>query len=155
MCTICFYLQYCHIHYCSTNMHFIRYFNALSLYIPSSFSPSLPPPSLLPSCLTGVVPRGVDLPRALMAEKTLSRQREIEEHRRRRMSDSSVSHSQYICTDSKAYNYHTLPHCYKYLELICNILDSLINKILGAISFSKYSCIKLILNSHEKSNEHV
>lgn len=37
-----------------------------------------------------VVPRGVDLQRALRAEKSQCRQREMEEYRRRRMSDSSL-----------------------------------------------------------------
>ena len=44
-----------------------------------------------PSPCSGVVPRGVDLGRALREEKVYSRQREIEQHRQRRMSDSSVS----------------------------------------------------------------
>jgi hypothetical protein len=37
------------------------------------------------------VPRGVDLPRALQAERVYSRQREREEYRQRRMSDSSLT----------------------------------------------------------------
>lgn len=55
------------------------------------FSTSLSLPFSIPHTLLGTVPKGVDLPRALRMEKSMSRQREVEEYRRRRMSDSSVS----------------------------------------------------------------
>ena len=54
-------------------------FETLALHLPS------------PSPCSGVVPRGVNLVRALREEKVHSRQREMEQHHRRRMSDSSVS----------------------------------------------------------------
>ena len=59
----------------------------IGYYSTSSTTLSLPHYSIN----TGPVPKGVDLPRALRTEKSLSRQREMEEYRRRRMSDSSVS----------------------------------------------------------------
>lgn len=45
--------------------------------------------------IIGPVPRGVDLPKALRVERSYSRQRDMEEYRRRRMSDSSVSEKYY------------------------------------------------------------